>query len=185
MTQTTLPTTKSAPPVQVPAIQSLYPYVVATLSVIAGAGMALYRLLMQLGSKALQAIILFSPLPLLFYLLSPIFVLCNILLELLVLTPMRIVQYFANALYPLYVFCGVACIIGCFLGWLANFISNALVKSMRRQPVSSPPTTITTTTMTTGPEIKKEETRLRPLRLGMKARKEGELVGGGKSNVLL
>lgn len=44
----------------------------------------------------------------------------QVLFDVLVLTPYNSVIYLVDAIYPLYVFCGVACITGVILGVLAR-----------------------------------------------------------------
>ncbi|KAJ7056002.1 hypothetical protein C8F01DRAFT_1373024 [Mycena amicta] len=61
-------------------------------------------------------IIVLSPAPLFLYLLAPLFIVIQLALDTLVYTPLRLVSYLADALYPVYVLVGVACITGGILG---------------------------------------------------------------------
>lgn len=55
----------------------------------------------------------------------------------LVLMPFKTAAYLLDALYPLYVFCGVACITGCLLGLGGRYLSDVLVKMAKdSMPVS-------------------------------------------------
>ncbi|KAH7868226.1 uncharacterized protein C8R40DRAFT_851683 [Lentinula edodes] len=68
--------------------------------------------------------IILSPLSVLLsvflYLLAPVIVFVQVLLDVLVLMPYNSVIYLVDAIYPLYVFCGVACITGVIVGVLAR-----------------------------------------------------------------
>ncbi|KAF5391785.1 hypothetical protein D9757_001647 [Collybiopsis confluens] len=55
-----------------------------------------------------------------FYILGPFIVFGQILLDALLLTPFNILLYLLDAVYPLYVFFGVACITGTIVGLLAR-----------------------------------------------------------------
>jgi len=52
------------------------------------------------------------------------------LVDILVLTPYRVTVYVFQALYPLYVFVGVACIIGAVMGLLARMLANMAGKAL-------------------------------------------------------
>ncbi|KIK63807.1 hypothetical protein GYMLUDRAFT_454921 [Collybiopsis luxurians FD-317 M1] len=55
-----------------------------------------------------------------FYLFAPVIVFFQVLLDVLVFTPYNLALYFLDAVYPLYVFCGVASITGILIGLLAK-----------------------------------------------------------------
>ena len=130
MDRQTLPPAKpaTAPPSRPAAIQSAYPYFRSAFSFLIPATLALYRVLVQIASKVFKPIILLSPIPVVLYILAPVFAFCNVLLDVLVLMPIKTILYLLDAFYPLYVFCGVACITGCLLGLGAKYMSNVLVK---------------------------------------------------------
>jgi hypothetical protein len=58
--------------------------------------------------------------PLISRLLAPLILVFHIVLDAAVYTPYTIISNLAAALYPLYVFCGVACIFGAVLGILGR-----------------------------------------------------------------
>ncbi|KAF8716092.1 hypothetical protein AX14_012434 [Amanita brunnescens Koide BX004] len=113
---------------QPPGIQSAYPHLKAALSFLLATSLALYRLLVTLASTISKPILFLSPVPVALYILSPIFTLCNVLFDMLVLMPFKAAVYLLDALYPLYVFCGVACITGCLLGLVGRYLSDVLVR---------------------------------------------------------
>ncbi|KAK2459463.1 hypothetical protein APHAL10511_008523 [Amanita phalloides] len=127
MARQTLPAAKpaTAPPA---AIRRAYPYLKTALSFLIPTTIALYRLLAQLASKFSKPILFLSPIPIIFYLISPIVVFCDVVLDLLIWTPLRTAIYLFDALYPVYVLGGVACITGCLLGLLGRYMSDTLVK---------------------------------------------------------
>lgn len=110
------------------AIQRAYPHLKAGLSFLLASSLALYRLLVALAFNISKPILLLSPVPIALYILSPIFTLCSVLFDMLVLMPFKAAVYLFDALYPLYVFCGVACIMGCLLGLGGRYLSDVLVK---------------------------------------------------------
>ena len=59
-------------------------------------------------------------LSIIFYLFAPFIVFFQVLLDVLVFTPYNLVLYFLDAVFPLYVFCGVASITGILIGLLAK-----------------------------------------------------------------
>ncbi|KAG2130383.1 hypothetical protein DEU56DRAFT_468663 [Suillus clintonianus] len=68
--------------------------------------------------------------PLISRLLSPVILVFHIILDATVYTPYAIISNVAAALYPLYVFCGIACISGAVLGILGRSLvtlSNNLI----------------------------------------------------------
>ncbi|KAJ7664989.1 hypothetical protein B0H17DRAFT_873415, partial [Mycena rosella] len=67
--------------------------------------------------KVLANLIAFlSPFPILLYILAPLIVSTQLLRELAVYAPSRTLLYAADAVYPAYVFFGVACITGALIG---------------------------------------------------------------------
>ncbi|KAL0577283.1 hypothetical protein V5O48_004711 [Marasmius crinis-equi] len=57
-----------------------------------------------------------APLAILLYVFAPAIVFVQILLEVIIYTPYRVLVYLSDVVYPLYVFCGVACITGVLAG---------------------------------------------------------------------
>ncbi|KAJ4469889.1 hypothetical protein J3R30DRAFT_1522484 [Lentinula aciculospora] len=70
------------------------------------------------------SIIILSPLAILFsislYLFAPAIVFMEALLDVFVFLPYNLAVYVVDAMYPVYVFCGVACITGAVVGMLAR-----------------------------------------------------------------
>ncbi|KAJ7056006.1 hypothetical protein C8F01DRAFT_1234055 [Mycena amicta] len=66
--------------------------------------------------------VVLSPFPLLFYLLAPLFLVIQLALDAFIYTPLRLVSYLADALYPIYVLVAVACITGGILGLSGRLI---------------------------------------------------------------
>ncbi|KAG1740623.1 hypothetical protein EDB19DRAFT_1707963 [Suillus lakei] len=86
---------------------------------------ATFSLLRTVLSQALRIVVaLATPLlifvPLTSRLLAPVILVFHIILDAAVYTPYTIISNVAAALYPLYVFCGVACIFGAVLGILGR-----------------------------------------------------------------
>jgi hypothetical protein len=71
-----------------------------------------------------------SPLPVLGYVCAPLFVFLDITTTLFVRAPYRTVAYLLEAVFPLYVFVGVACITGVLLGLIARVMCRLLTASL-------------------------------------------------------
>lgn len=74
------------------------------------------------------------------YILAPVIVFSQVLLDIFVFTPYDLVVYFVDAMYPVYVFCGVACITGVIIGgfarWLVSWITEkSQLEERSRRPV--------------------------------------------------
>ena len=76
-----------------------------------------------------------NPIPIALYTLSPVFTLCSILFD---MVPFKATVCLLDALYPLYVFCGITCITGRLPGLGVRYLSDALVK-MAAKSVSKGP----------------------------------------------
>nr|GAT55399.1 predicted protein [Mycena chlorophos] len=70
-----------------------------------------------------QPLVVFSPHPVLLYLLAPIFLFVTLVLEVLLWTPLRVGSHLADVLYPVYLLVGVACITGAVLGFGGRHVS--------------------------------------------------------------
>ncbi|KAG0694902.1 hypothetical protein DFH29DRAFT_298660 [Suillus ampliporus] len=97
-----------------PPIMQIIPILLATFS-----------LLRTFLSQTLRVVVaLVTPLlifvPLVFRLLAPVILVFHIILDAAVYTPYAIISSVASALYPVYIFCGVACISGAVLGILGR-----------------------------------------------------------------
>lgn len=97
-----------------PPITQIIPILRATFS--------LLRTFLSQASRVVVA--LATPLlifvPLVSRLLAPVILVFHIVLDATVYTPYMIISSVAAALYPLYMFCGVACIFGAVLGILGR-----------------------------------------------------------------
>ncbi|KAM6490050.1 hypothetical protein JOM56_014629 [Amanita muscaria] len=122
----------------VAVIQGVYPYLKSIISLVILTLLGLYRVLVYLTSQLVKPILVLSPIPIILYILSPVFTFCQVLLDVLVFAPVRTAVYILDAVYPLYVFVGVACITGCLLGLAARFVSEWLVKMVDKPARSKP-----------------------------------------------
>lgn len=103
-------------------------------------------LLFRLGIRLLLAMayplhIIWSTLHALF---SPITIAIKIALDVVLFTPFSIIRMVGVALYPVYVFCAVACIFGAIVGMFGHYISTAILSVLARskyfaRPPSPPP----------------------------------------------
>jgi len=121
-----------APHIQVstdtPPILQLLPFLSASLS-------TLSSVLSYIFWVALSAVAyLITPLTLLAsalaYIFAPPILLLRALVDILVITPYHVTVYIFQALYPVYVFVGVACIIGAVIGLLARTLANMAGKAL-------------------------------------------------------
>ncbi|CAA7264023.1 unnamed protein product [Cyclocybe aegerita] len=81
--------------------------------------------------SSLRPVLLLSPLPVLLYLFAPVTVFLDILATVFVRSPYRIVSYLLDALFPLYVFCGVACITGGVLGLAGRLLCRVILNAVQ------------------------------------------------------
>jgi hypothetical protein len=79
-----------------------------------------------------------SPLPILLYIIAPITTFIDAATTFFIRLPYQTLLYFADALYPLYVLFGVACITGCLFGYGGRLIVGAVVNSIGAPPVVGP-----------------------------------------------
>jgi hypothetical protein len=120
----------SSPDVALPPqalLSQLLPYASQTASILLSSIIFLGHALGFLISKISYPIFVLSPLPIILYLVSPAIVFVEVVLDMLVSTPYRISLYLLDAFYPVYVFCGVACIVGAFLGIGGRVVAGILV----------------------------------------------------------
>ncbi|KAF9035099.1 hypothetical protein BDP27DRAFT_1455610 [Rhodocollybia butyracea] len=79
-----------------------------------------------LSTLLYPSLIILSPITLvlsaLLYILAPATVLAQVILDILVFTPYHFAVYLVDSIYPIYVFCGAACIIGVIIGYVARWI---------------------------------------------------------------
>lgn len=74
------------------------------------------------------------------YIFAPVIVFAQVLLDIFVFTPYGLAVYFVDAMYPVYVFCGVACITGVIIGgfarWLVSWITEqSQLEERSRRPI--------------------------------------------------
>jgi len=67
---------------------------------------------------------------LLTYIFAPVIAFSSILYAIAVETPLSLLKWSLEALFPLYVFCGVACITGGLLGFCGRFLCSVIIKSL-------------------------------------------------------
>jgi hypothetical protein len=85
-----------------------------------------------------RLVFLASPLTFVLYAIAPLVVFLQFTFDLLILSPYALIAYFLHAIYPVYVFVGVACITGSLIGFsgrtLALFLT-ALILSPGDQAI--------------------------------------------------
>src|SRR4051794_26084469 len=89
-----------------------------------------YTLIHRIASfslSLLRPIAVLSPVPVLLYIFAPVIVFMDIITTIFIRAPYAVVVYLLDALFPLYVFCGVACITGGIIGLTARLLCRAVV----------------------------------------------------------
>ena len=88
--------------------------------------------LSRIPPNVLKLVVSFSHLmtTLLTYILAPFITFSSILFVIAVGTPFSLLKWLLEALFPLYVFCGVACITGGLLGFCGRFLCSIIIKSL-------------------------------------------------------
>lgn len=80
---------------------------------------------------------LLAPISIILYVFAPFIVLFQIILGLVIFTPYRALLYLADAVYPIYVLCGIACILGVLLGvsgrHLAKWVTIAVMECIEQK----------------------------------------------------
>ena len=126
--QTAAPTStypSRAPPIF--AIRGVWPYFQSFISFLIPIILGVYRLLVNLAWQVVKPILVLSPIPIILYILAPVFTFCQVLLDVVVLGPVKTMGYMVEVIYPVYVFVGVGCITGCLLGFMGKYMSDRLV----------------------------------------------------------
>ncbi|KAF8153860.1 hypothetical protein B0H34DRAFT_640116, partial [Crassisporium funariophilum] len=67
------------------------------------------------------------------YVFAPVTVFADIITTIFIRTPYRTAVYLLDALFPLYVLCGVACITGGVLGLLGRMLCRVLVNAVQAE----------------------------------------------------
>ncbi|KIK92562.1 hypothetical protein PAXRUDRAFT_829827 [Paxillus rubicundulus Ve08.2h10] len=111
----------TAPASESPPIAQLVPILQAVIH-------ASYSLL-RFALRFLLALLvpLYAIWPIILTLISPITVVIDVILDATVFTPFLIIRRIAVALYPLYVFCAVACITGAAIGLFGRYVVVAIL----------------------------------------------------------
>ena len=103
-------------------------------------------------------ILVYSPIS---YLVAPLLVSAAIVINISVLTPFSVAHYLLSSLYPVYVFCGVACITGISVGMGGRGLSALLTRILATsEQDGNAPTRV--------PAARGTERRNRRRRLGIK-----------------
>jgi len=110
-----------------PPLERVLPYVVSGVSAAVSIASTFARFVIFLFSIASRIIGFLSPLPIILYLLAPVFVFVDVIADTFIRWPYAIALYVSDAFYPIYVFFGVACIIGLLIGGAARLLSTFLV----------------------------------------------------------
>lgn len=151
------PTATSVPTALPPPIVQVLPYISQAASFLLTATTITFQTLFSLITQVSSHLSIISPLPIISYLLAPIIVFFQILVDLLVFTPYSITIYALDAFYPIYVFCGVACIAGATIGVIARGIAMLLVTVSVGPEVDSESEVAKQVGYQTGTSIKVEE----------------------------
>jgi hypothetical protein len=82
---------------------------------------------------------LFFIISIVLYLLSPILVSTQVILNLFVFGPYRGIVYLAQALYPIYAFIGAACLLGIIFGFGARYLVRTLGQALLEKMMHNVP----------------------------------------------
>ncbi|KAF8920827.1 hypothetical protein CPB85DRAFT_513591 [Mucidula mucida] len=114
---------QSTSPSGLPSLESLLPLASQSLSLLTSAFAFFIHSLQWLFTKITYPVIILTPL---YYILAPFVVLAQVSLDFLVFTPYRVIVYFLDLVYPIYVLVGVACIVGLMVGGLGRLATARL-----------------------------------------------------------
>ncbi|KAJ7775368.1 hypothetical protein B0H16DRAFT_42886 [Mycena metata] len=98
-----------------PALARALPYAQSIASFTFSSLVSLSRAILSALAFVVLRIVA-HPFPLLLYILAPGLVFVHIFLDVFVYFPYRAILYVADAIYPVYVFLGVACVAGALIG---------------------------------------------------------------------
>ncbi|RXW20363.1 hypothetical protein EST38_g5494 [Candolleomyces aberdarensis] len=73
---------------------------------------------------------LMVPIPMILYILAPFTVFFGYIGHIFIFAPYSTLVYLLDALHPLYVFCGVACLTGLLVGWIGRTVARLFVGSV-------------------------------------------------------
>jgi hypothetical protein len=103
------------------ALTKIYPYVKTT---------SLLALDVARTSWGFSQRFMIHPIPIVLYIIAPLTVFVGYLASIFVLMPYATLVYLLEALHPLYVFCGVACLTGALLGAVGRLVAWMVVTSV-------------------------------------------------------
>ncbi|TEB25387.1 hypothetical protein FA13DRAFT_1167449 [Coprinellus micaceus] len=103
------------------ALTKIYPYVKTT---------TLLALDVAKASWAFSQRFMIHPIPIVLYIIAPLTVFVGYLASIFVFMPYATLVYLLEALHPLYVFCGVACLTGALLGVVGRLVAWLVVASV-------------------------------------------------------
>ncbi|THH11452.1 hypothetical protein EW146_g8040 [Bondarzewia mesenterica] len=116
-----------------PPILELINLLSHSFSVLWAAGTVVSQTLFTVTSYAFTPLALF--LPVLLYVFAPVILFLQLLFDALIITPFNVLIYILQAVYPLYVFVGVACISGAVIGLGARQVVGVVGRGLlRRRP---------------------------------------------------
>lgn len=90
-------------------------------------------------------------------LFSPVTIILKLTLDIVLLTPISIISMIALALYPIYVFCAVACIIGATIGLFGHYVSTAILGALSRSKYFIRPPSPPLAALPSGPALRKRK----------------------------
>ena len=94
------------------------------------AGFSVAMAALTFSLTVFQPLWLLSPMRFLLYVFAPVVVFIDAVVTLFIRLPYRSFLYLTDALFPLYVLCGVACITGGLFGLGARFFCQVLIRSV-------------------------------------------------------
>ncbi|KAJ7664994.1 hypothetical protein B0H17DRAFT_1091077 [Mycena rosella] len=131
------------PPTDTPALLRALPYAQSGATLILSTSQAALRTtftaLVFLSKLLANPIAFLSPFPILLYILAPLIVFVQLLLEIAIYAPTRTIAYVADAVYPAYVFLGVVCITGALIGLSGRLTVLGVLYVLPPPPPPPPP----------------------------------------------
>ncbi|KAJ7257546.1 hypothetical protein B0H12DRAFT_1232576 [Mycena haematopus] len=104
-----------------PALARALPYIQSAATHLLS---SLFRTVFAAATFLAHPIVLVLPasIALLLYIVAPFLVFSQLVFEIVLHTPYRVIVFLSDAVYPAYVFLGVACITGALLGWTGRSV---------------------------------------------------------------
>ena len=110
-------------------ISRIFPYI--------SSGFSATKYAFSLIASLFNFLLRLSPLPIVLYVIAPVTVFLDLVVAIFIRAPYNGVLYLLDALFPLYVFCGVACITGGLLGLTARILCRVIINLVRRGEVQT------------------------------------------------